>query len=263
MARPIVALLSDFGSTDHYVGAMKGAILSVCREASLVDITHDVPPQDVAGGARHLAAAVPYFPAGTIFVAVVDPGVGTDRRAIAASAGGFLFLGPDNGVLSWAIEAAPIDTLVAVENRRLARPAISATFEGRDRFGPAAGWLAMGTPIADLGPPMADFVRLDRNEPVAGTHELRGEVAWVDRFGNLVSNVSRADWVRLALGRQGLVFVAGQLVGEPVSTYAMVGRGEPCALFGSTDHLEVALRDGNAAERFAARAGTPVTVVWR
>jgi hypothetical protein len=263
VARPIVALLSDFGSIDHYVGAMKGAILSVCREASLVDITHGIAPQDVAGGARHLAAAAPYFPPGTVFVAVVDPGVGTGRRAIAASAGGCHFVGPDNGVLSWALEAWPVEAIVAVENSRVARPTVSRTFEGRDRFGPAAGWLALGTPLADLGPAVTDFVRLERHGPVAGTHELRGEVAWVDRFGNLVSNVSRADWDRLARGRHGLVFVAGQLVGQPVATYGAVSTGEPCAVFGSTDHLEIALRDGNAAERFVARAGTPVTVVWR
>lgn len=263
MTRPIIALLTDFGTGGHYVGAMKGAILTVCRDVDLIDIGHDVPPQDVAAGALHLMGAAPYFPAGTIFLVVVDPGVGAPRAALAARAGGFVFVGPDNGVLAPVLDELRADIVVSIEDPARARPAISRTFEGRDRFGPAAGWLASGVPIEALGPVVPGYRRLERRSAVVFPDRLGGEVVWVDRFGNLVTNITRATWNAAEAGRAGAVELAGEPVGRLVRTYADVEPGDPCALFGSTEQLEIAVRNGSAAARFEAGLGSPVDVVWR
>src|SRR3989475_1268231 len=142
MARPVLALLTDFGNRDHYAGTMKGVALGICPEATLVDVTHEVPPHDVAAGALELAACYRYFPAGTIFLVVVDPGVGSARRGIAADLGDFKFIAPDNGVLTVVLNEHAPKRVVELSERRYARPTVSRTFEGRDRFAPAAAWLA-------------------------------------------------------------------------------------------------------------------------
>ena len=142
MAPPVIALLTDFGTRDHYVGTMKGVILGICPGATLVDVTHDIAPQDITTGALELAAAVPYFPAGSVFVAVVDPGVGSRRRALAVETRGRFLVGPDNGLLSLAFAADPGFRAVSIESPSYALPVVSRTFEGRDRFAPAAAWLA-------------------------------------------------------------------------------------------------------------------------
>ena len=144
MARPIVALLSDFGTRDHYAGVMKGVILGICPDVTLVDLSHDLPAHDIPFAAQELAATYKYFPAGTIFLVVVDPGVGTSRRGLAAEAGEWKFVAPDNGVLTGVFDEAPPRRVVELTERRYARPTVSRTFEGRDRFAPAAAWLAKG-----------------------------------------------------------------------------------------------------------------------
>ena len=159
--RPVIALLSDFGSRDHYAGTMKGVILNICPDATLVDITHEVPAHDVLDGALQLAAAARYFPAGTIFLAVVDPGVGSVRRGIAAEAGDYRFVAPDNGVLTAVLREWAPKKIVELTDRRYARPTVSRTFEGRDRFAPAAAWLAKGTQLTALGRPAPDYHKLE------------------------------------------------------------------------------------------------------
>src|SRR5262245_931018 len=149
--RPVIALLSDFGTRDHYAGTMKGVILGICPEATLVDITHDVTPHDVVEGALQLAATARYFPAGTVFLVVIDPGVGSARRGIAIEAGDYRFVAPDNGVLTEVLRDATPRKIVELSERRFARPTVTRTFEGRDRFAPAAAWLAKGTQLAALG----------------------------------------------------------------------------------------------------------------
>jgi hypothetical protein len=262
MPRRVIALLTDFGTAGPYVAAMKGAILNVCPEVDLVDITHEIAPHDIAGGAAILAAAVPYFPPGTIVVAVVDPGVGSGRQALAAETGGYVLLGPDNGLLAPLLDEWGVATLVSIEEARFARAAVSATFEGRDRFGPAAGWIAAGTGVADLGPPVSHYAPTDRPGPRGEGRALTGSVVWVDRFGNLVTDISRSTWMRESQGRGGSVWVAGTCVGEPVRTYGDLAAGAPGALFGSTEQLEIAVREGRAADRFGASPGAVVKVVW-
>src|SRR4026207_2472597 len=169
--RPVIALLSDFGTRDHYAGTMKGVMTGICPDVTLVDITHEITPHDVMEGALQLAASCRYFPAGTIFLAVVDPGVGSSRRGIAAEAGGYRFVAPDNGVLTAVLRDMPAKKIVELTERRYARPTVSRTFEGRDRFAPAGAWLATGTQRP--GPPRPRPRPTARRPPVRGARSLR------------------------------------------------------------------------------------------
>src|SRR4029453_18633947 len=181
MARPVIALLTDFGTRDHYAGTMKGVALSICPDITFVDISHDVPPHDVVAGALELAAAYKYFPAGTIFLVVVDPGVGSTRRGIAADSGDYKFVAPDNGVLTAVVDEHPLKRVVELTERRYARPTVSRTFEGRDRFAPAAAWLAKGIELVALGRAAGQIQR--GRPPRAALHGARvaGQVLRVDR----------------------------------------------------------------------------------
>src|SRR6266581_330340 len=212
MARPVIALLTDFGTRDHYAGTMKGVALGICPDATLVDISHEVPAHDVVGGALELAAAYRYFPAGTIFLVVVDPGVGSTRRGIAAEAGDYKFVAPDNGVLTAVIDEHAPKRVVELSERRYAQPTVSRTFEGRDRFAPAAAWLAKGIDLAGLGRPLTAWCSLDVPEPVVDGHRMAGEVLRVDRFGNLVTNVDRRTFERFADGHSIEIVAGNQAV---------------------------------------------------
>lgn len=260
MARPVIALLTDFGTRDHYAGTMKGVALAICPEATLVDITHDIPPHDVLAGALELAAAYKYFPTGTVFLVVVDPGVGSQRRAIAAEAGAYRFVAPDNGVLTMALKDTPPKRVVELTERRYARPTVSRTFEGRDRFAPAAAWLAKGIELAGLGRALTSWQPLAVPEPVVAEGRIAGEVLRVDRFGNLVTNVDRHAFERLAGGGAIDIAAGPHAVGKVVATYADADAGAVCALFGSTDQLEIAINGGSAAERLGLARGTPVVI---
>src|SRR5437867_1012661 len=239
MARPVIALLTDFGSRDHYAGTMKGVALGICPDATLVDITHDLPPHDVLAGALELAACYRYFPAGTIFLVVVDPGVGSVRRGIAAEAGEYRFVAPDNGVLGLVFEEAAPKKIVELTERRYARPTVSRTFEGRDRFAPAAAWIAKGIELAALGRPAGGIHRLQIPEPQVSDDAIAGEVLRIDRFGNLITNIDRKTFDKLG-GAPLDIRVGTHAVSKIVSTYADAAAGEVCALFGSTEPLEIA-----------------------
>jgi S-adenosylmethionine hydrolase len=265
MARPVIALLTDFGTRDHYAGTMKGVALGICPDATLVDITHDIAAHDVLGGSLELAASYRYFPPGTIFLVVVDPGVGSARRGIAADAGEFKFVAPDNGVLTAVLDEHPPRRVVELSERRYARPTVSRTFEGRDRFAPAAAWLAKGIELTALGRPAGPIHRIEMPIPAMDGTRISGEVVRVDHFGNLITNIERRFVDELA----GLVApTAGSLeiragdrqVSRLVSTYADVPPGEVCALFGSTDHLEIAANGASAASALDLGRGAPVTV---
>jgi S-adenosylmethionine hydrolase len=260
MARPLVALLSDFGSRDHYAGVMKGVVLGLAPEAMLVDISHEVPAHDVTAAALELAASYKYFPAGTIFLVVVDPGVGTARRGLVAEAGDWRFVAPDNGVLTAVFQETPPKKVVELTERRYARPTVSRTFEGRDRFAPAAGWLAKGgIQLAAFGRAVTDYCMLDLPRPTLDGSVLRGVVARIDRFGNVVTNLDRRSCERLTNGSTAVrLTVGGHDVARIVSTYCEVPAGELGALFGSTDHLEVAERSASAAQRLGVAPGSPV-----
>ncbi|HXH06304.1 MAG TPA: SAM-dependent chlorinase/fluorinase [Vicinamibacterales bacterium] len=260
MGRPVVALLSDFGTRDHYAGTMKGVILGICPDAALIDISHEVPPHDVTTAALELAASYRYFPAGTVFLVVVDPGVGSPRRAIAAEAGDFRFVAPDNGVLSVVFQETPPRKLVELTERRYARPTVSRTFEGRDRFAPAAAWLAKGIQLAALGRPIAEYHRLELATPVVEGDALTGQVLLVDRFGNLVTNIDRRTFERFAHDGTIQIEAGPHRIGRLVDTYAEIGGDQVCALFGSSDRLELAANAASAAERLGLGRGAPVVI---
>jgi S-adenosyl-L-methionine hydrolase (adenosine-forming) len=253
----VVTLLTDFGLDDTYVGQVKGAVLTVAPDATLVDLTHAVPPQDVQAGAFLLWAAVEPFPAGTIHVAVVDPGVGSARRAIAIrSRRGDVFVGPDNGLLLPAVDRlGGCTTAVALTERaywRLANRDPSPTFHGRDVFGPVAGHLASDVPLERLGQ-VIDDVRQPFSLPEP--NGLSGEVLHVDTYGNLVTNF-RAQ----SLPARFRVRV-GQHTVEPATHYAEVEPQALMALTGSTGLLEIAARNASAAALTGATRGTPVRVL--
>ena len=260
MARPVVALLSDFGSRDHYVGAMKGVVLGICPEATLVDISHEIPAHDVLAAALELAAAYRYFPAGSVFLVVVDPGVGSDRRGVAADTGDYRFVAPDNGVLTAVLGEQPPRRVVELTERRYARPTVSRTFEGRDRFAPAAAWIAKGVQLSALGRPLRDYRMLDMPAPELADDRLVGQVLRIDRFGNLVSNIDRKAFEGVAQRGSIQIEVGTHVIGRLVETYTEIGDDEVCALFGGTEHLEFAARSSSAVERLGVEQGAPVVV---
>jgi S-adenosylmethionine hydrolase len=255
----MIAMLTDFGTRDHYVGTMKGVALGICPDATLVDITHEVPAHDVLAGALELAASYKYFPAGTIFLAVVDPGVGSTRRGIAAEAGDFKFVAPDNGLLTAVLDEHAPRKVVELSERRYARPTVSRTFEGRDRFAPAAAWLAKGIELGALGRSASTIHRLDIPQPAVSADAVVGQVLRVDRFGNLITNIDRRTFDKLS-GEALDIRVGTFQVSKVISTYADAGPGDICALFGSSDHLEIAANGTSAASELSLGRGAPVRI---
>jgi hypothetical protein len=258
---PVVALLTDFGLLDHYAGAMKGAILSACADATIVDITHEVPAHDVAAGALALEAAYRFFPDGTVFAAVVDPGVGSERRPIAARAGRWVFVGPDNGLFTYVLEADPEARVRLIANAGLVRLPTSAVFHGRDVFGPVAGRLAGGFALDEVGPAVTDPVRLEPPRKTRTEEGWSGAVLHVDRFGNLTTNLLETDLAALAQGSlDALEVQLGSEVLPLVRSYSDIAPGRPCALVGSSGRLEIAVRLGRAEALPGAGEGARVLV---
>jgi S-adenosyl-L-methionine hydrolase (adenosine-forming) len=265
--RPPIALLTDFGNRDHYAGVMRGVIAKIAPAANVIDITHGIPPQSITAGALALRESWRYFPPGTVFVAVVDPGVGTTRAPIAIDTrAGARFVGPDNGVLWLAASEAGIKSIVKLTSRRHRLPAVSNTFHGRDIFAPAGAHLWLGAPMADLGARMKIIEQLDLGAPTRTAGKLKGQIVYVDGFGNLVSNIDRANVARLnaSFPAHGLyVTIVRSAPMKILNAYADAPKGAPLATFGSFDLLEVAVRDGNAARRFKAAVGSSLIVAAR
>lgn len=261
-----ITLLTDFGTRDPYVGAMRGVIAGLAPDARVHDVSHEIAPQSVIEAAFVLRGAYPYFPGGTVHVCVVDPGVGTARRAVALRARGHVFVGPDNGLFSLVLGEDAPDELVVLDRPdawRVAAP--SATFHGRDVFAPVAARIAAGAALADVGTPAGGGAALRVLRwalPIPDADGVRARVVHVDRFGNAVTNVEGDDLARRLDGR-ALKTVAGSAVVRGLArTYADVDPGEPVVLTGSAGLVEVAVRNGNAAELLSLRAGTPVSFVF-
>lgn len=256
----IITLLTDFGNADGYVAAMKGVILGIMPHARLIDITHEVPPQEVAAGAFILSAHYRYFPAGTVHVAVIDPGVGTSRHAIACFHDGHYFVGPDNGLFDFCARAAP-PPAVRLSRREFWRTALSNTFHGRDIFALVAAHLANGAALEELG----DSFTLKPQRPAhackVDQNTLHGEIIFSDRFGNLISNITREDLSRFASGAKIAVQLKCQTIHGLQTSYTSVGTGEPVALINSFDLLEIGVNQGNAKMQLQATLGTPVIIV--
>lgn len=264
MAPPIITLMTDFGLADPFVGIMKGVMAGIAREAAVIDLCHGVEPFDLRGPAFLIGGAYPYFPKGTIHVVVVDPGVGGPRRPILVSADGHHFIGPDNGVLTAALaKAEGVRELTA--DRYFLHP-VSASFHGRDIFAPVAAHLARGVAPAEFGSSLRDPVRLDLPVPVReGDHRLVGEVVWVERFGNLVTNISAGDLEALRAGRPLSAFgivVGRRRAGLLWRYYGEAGPRGMGGLVGSWGALEVFVNQGNAAKALRAKRGTRVAVAY-
>jgi S-adenosylmethionine hydrolase len=256
----IVALLTDFGTADHYVAAMRGVILQINPKVTLVDVTHEIGSQDIYHAAFVLRQVLPYFPTETIFVAVVDPTVGTSRRILAARYSDRIVLAPDNGLLTLVHRDADLQEVRVVENRRLFATSLSASFHGRDIFAPVAGHLSRGLALDHVGP-VADRIEvIELPKPARNPDgSIDGQVNLVDRFGNLITNISVVDIsTARAANRQFEVKLKDQLIGPIHVTYADVPPGSPLAMIGSSQMLEIAVNHGSAAHLLDARRGDRV-----
>jgi S-adenosylmethionine hydrolase len=255
---PVIVLMTDFGLTDTYVGQMKGVILSVAPAARIIDLTHAITPQNIGQGAFLLEKSADFFPERSIFVSVVDPGVGTSRNAIVLETETAIFLAPDNGLLTPILQTRTIKQCVTITNEHYLLPTRSTTFHGRDIFSPAAAHLASGVPIRELG------AQLDAAEckriPMPGCHtpdqgsSWEGSIIFTDHFGNLVTSLDAE-----LLDRTKQWMIGAREILLPVSlTYAEVADRQPLAYKGSLGMIEIAIRNGNAAETLGLRDGDPV-----
>jgi len=246
----IITLTTDFGTADGFVGAMKGVILSICPDARIVDITHDIPPQDVLSGALTLEAAAPHFPPNTIHVAVIDPGVGSDRAPLYVETRKHFFIGPDNGLFD-LVSAGRFVRAMKLTTPAFFSASPSATFHGRDIFAPAAAHLAGGAEVEHLAEPVSTLVRLDFPQPERKGYDLEAHVIHVDRFGNLITDLRRFeydDWNRENAPVE--LVLAGRRIEGVKQTYADVPDGDIVAYFGSSNRLEIAIRNNSALALF-------------
>jgi S-adenosylmethionine hydrolase len=262
--KPLITLTTDFGLTGHYVAQMKGVILALNPAAQIVDITHAIAPQNIRQGAIALRDATPFFPTGSIHVAVIDPGVGTARKILYAEIAGRHYIAPDNGLL-WlvACEATP-SRLISIENRSFMRCEVSSTFHGRDIMAPAAAQLSLSVDPAELGPTVSSMQPLAWPEPVVTKPQATGQIVDIDAFGNAITNLRAKDLPLNTPQQRGqAVIQAGQRRIEGLhATYGEGESGEFIALVGSSGYLELACVGGSAAERFSLGVGEGVTVTW-
>ena len=260
--RSIVTLTTDFGRDSHYVAAMKGVILSINPEALIVDISHAIAPQNIAEGAFVLDEATRWFPRDSIHVAVIDPGVGTDRKIVFARAGDQQFICPDNGLLSYVLRDKQPEQAFEVANRSLFLANTSNTFHGRDIMAPVAAHLSLGLLAEQLGPPLRELNLFACQRAERRNNGIVGRILFADSFGNLITNIFREDLpgdVDLACF---LVESAQQRLGGIVKTYSDFPAGTPIALFGSSGHLELAVAHGNAGKQLGISIGDNVVLKW-
>ncbi len=259
----IITLLTDFGTKDAYVGCMKGVILGICPHARVVDIGHEIEKFNVRMEAFILASAAPYFPEGTIHVAVVDPGVGTGRRPILVEAKRGFYIGPDNGLLMLAAQEEGIGHAYQISNPRYMLPRVSRTFHGRDIFSASAAHLAKGRLPATFGPEIRDYVLPTFAEPVLERNTVLGEVLHIDDFGNIITNISAKELEELGVedgDKLNVQIHSGVLTLKLCSAYGEIPAGTPLTIIGSADFLEISINQGNASQALKAKAGTPVRI---
>jgi S-adenosylmethionine hydrolase len=278
--KPIITITTDFGTADGYVGTMEGVILDIVPAARLVDISHEIAPQDVREAAYILYSVYPFFPSHTVHLVVVDPGVGSARRPIALRTSAGTFVGPDNGVFSYVMACEPVEAVVELADPRYRLPQISYTFHGRDIFSPAAAHLAAGVPISALGPPVLDLVTLSLPRLEITSASITGEVMHIDHFGNCITTIGKLLWgedelslepafarMRRAGEKQmrfqalgARVAVGGMKVTGVRHTFAEVDIGQAVAVVGSDGHLTISVRQGDAARELGLRSGDEVVL---
>ena len=260
MKRPVITLLTDFGTRDAYAASMKGVILGINPDAVLVDITHDVEPQNIVEGAFLLGEAFSSFPKGTIHVAVVDPGVGGPRRPVLIVTAGYVFIGPDNGLFSFALRREEVKRIVLLDRPEYFRTPVSATFHGRDLFAPVAARLSLTGRPGRFGRPVESLERLSLPEPVEKGRRLTGRILHEDRFGNLVSNIGGERLARFTGGRPFVIRAGKGAIRSLSRTYGDVAAGSALALEGSGGLIELSVRGGHAGKALGLKRGDTVTI---
>jgi S-adenosylmethionine hydrolase len=255
----LITLTTDFGYHDSFVGIMKGVIAGINPQAHVIDITHEIPPQGILAGALTLRHSIRYFPRGSIHVAIIDPGVGSARRPLLIEWDGVYFIGPDNGVLSLAVQNIEPTHIVHLSNPAYHLKRTSTTFHGRDIFAPAAAHLSLGVPAAAFGEPLANIVRVSLPEIARKKRRLEGEIVYIDHFGNLFTNIREHDLTGLPRNKLDIVVRAVTIHGLS-QNYASAGVGEFLAVVNSWDMLEIAVYKDNAQKRIGAKIGDKVEI---
>ena len=256
----VITLLTDFGLSDAFVGTMKGVILGICPEARIVDLSHGIAPQRIEEGAFVLRTAYPYFPVGTVHVAVVDPGVGGTRRALIVETSGYRFVGPDNGLFAHVYAKETDLRVVSVTEPRFMLPEISNTFHGRDVFAPVAAHLALGAPVSDFGPEIDDYVTGTVTEPVAHEGGITGRVLHIDRYGNIITDIGDALFLENTRGKRFRIRLADLALDRVSVSYDEAAAGACLAILDSAGLLEIAVNGGSAAETLGVSTGARVDV---
>jgi S-adenosylmethionine hydrolase len=261
MRKPIITLLTDFGIKDPYVASMKGVILNINPQCTLIDITHHVNPHDIQEGAFLLAKTYSYFPKGTIHLAVVDPGVGGARKPILLVTQNYLFVGPDNGLFTLVTKRERVKQVIDLTNKKYFLPQISTTFHGRDIFAPVAAYLSLGTPPSNFGEKLDHWVKLDLKEPVLRGKKLFGEILLIDHVGNLISNIDQARFTNFAKRYPFVIRIGEKAISNIKKGYWEGKKQETIALFGSGGFLEISINEGNAQIVLKVKKGDPITIV--
>lgn len=253
----LITLLTDFGTRDTYVGVMKGVIKDIDPHIEVIDLTHAIPAQDIAAGAFALKTSFAYFPPGTVHLAVVDPGVGSTRRPIAAHIGSYFYVCPDNGLLSYVLAQEKLHDAVILDNTQYQRPTVSRTFHGRDIFAPAAAHLAHGVPFRNLGTPAGALLSFPVPTPQVAEGQILCHVISVDVFGNVITDLSEDVYNTWHIA-PSIISAVGKDIPGPVASYSDVPDGAVLALFGSSGYFEVAVRNGNAARTLGLDIGDSI-----
>lgn len=247
----VIALLTDFGLTDNYVGVMKGVMLTINPAASIVDITHAISSHNIKQGAWVLGQSFSYFPHGTIFVVVVDPGVGSSRKSIAIKTKNYFFAGPDNGILSMAAKKDGIEKIIVLENKHYWLENICSTFHGRDIFAPVAAYLSSGVSVTSLGKKIDEIKQIDFTLPAIKNNEMRAEIIYGDTFGNLVTNIDDQTMQSFLKGKRFIASLNKKKIKTVCGCYSEAKENEPFFILGSSSLWEISLKNKSAKNYFA------------
>jgi len=251
----IITFLTDFGTKDNYVASMKGVILSINPNCTLIDITHHVKPQDIREGAFILANTYSYFPKGTIHLSVVDPGVGGPRKPILIVTRDYFFVGPDNGLFTLVAPKEKVNQVISLTNKKFFLPQLSTTFHGRDIFAPVAARLSLGVKPKEFGEEIKSWAKLDFEAPIIKGKELIGEVFHIDSFGNIISNINEQPFAKFVKSCPFIIKVGKRTIHDLKKGYWEGKKNELIALFGSGGFLEISVREGNAQKRLKVKKG--------
>ncbi|MCX7662000.1 MAG: S-adenosyl-l-methionine hydroxide adenosyltransferase family protein [Candidatus Omnitrophica bacterium] len=256
-----ISLLTDFGLSDNFVGVMKAVILKINPSVSIIDISHNIEPQNVFQASFLLKHSFKYFPKGTIHLAIVDPGVGTDRKAILVKTRNYFFIAPDNGVLSLTLEEESPQEIIQIDNPKYFLKPVSHTFHGRDIFSPVAGYLSRGISIYNFGKPIKKIKKIHFPKPEIKKDKLYGQIIYIDNFGNLVTNISKDTFLGFVRKRKFVLRIRNKIINRISTSYQDSDKKETIALFNSFDSLEISIREGSAKEALKAEISTPIEII--